>query len=320
MKKLSIIIPLYNTEKYIARCIRSCVEQSVESSDYEIIVVNDGSTDNSLQIAKSFENDYPHITVVTQKNQKQGAARNKGLTLAKGEYIWFVDSDDWIEPTAVKDLITIVQDNKVDIIRFDAFDHKNEQITPRLCNHIANHIYNRHEAFLENNFSVCVPFHLFRRQFLTENGFKFLTNIFFEDNELMVKIIERTNTFLYVKKHFYNVLLRDNSTTRTTDYSRYLNIVTVINSHVEYLSNNYYEENVRAVFCKRIARNLNSLLVGTARSPHAFQQAVNSLKKIDALNEIVKSSGSSFHLTEYRLLQHPDFLRRLLLIYYHRTI
>jgi len=92
--KLSIIIPLYNTEKYISHCIQSCIELNIDKERYEIIVVNDGSTDNSFEIVKLFEKTHRNITVITQKNQKQGAERNNGLKIAKGENIWFVDSDD----------------------------------------------------------------------------------------------------------------------------------------------------------------------------------------------------------------------------------
>ena len=95
MVKVSIITPVYNSEKYLCRCIDSLVNQTLK--DIEIILINDGSTDSSLQIAQECVKKDSRIIVLSQKNAKQGAARNRGLEIAKGEFITFVDSDDWLE-------------------------------------------------------------------------------------------------------------------------------------------------------------------------------------------------------------------------------
>ena len=96
MVKLSIIIPVYNTEEYLPRCLNSCLEQDLLANEYEIIAINDGSSDNSLQILNAYALKYPNIRVINQENRGLGATRNRGLNLAIGEYIWFVDSDDWV--------------------------------------------------------------------------------------------------------------------------------------------------------------------------------------------------------------------------------
>lgn len=92
---LSIIVPIYNAEKYIEECLNSCLAQDIDSSDYEIVCVNDGSEDNSLDILKKYEKSH-NIVVVDQKNAGVSSARNKGLLSAKGDFVWFVDSDDFI--------------------------------------------------------------------------------------------------------------------------------------------------------------------------------------------------------------------------------
>ena len=95
--KLSIIIPMYNVEPYIEKCLLSCLNQNIPHADYEIIVVNDGSPDGSLGIARRIASTVDNMLIVSQENGGLSAARNKGLSYAKGEYVWFVDSDDWIE-------------------------------------------------------------------------------------------------------------------------------------------------------------------------------------------------------------------------------
>ena len=92
---ISVIIPIYNTEKYLKDCINSVLKQTI--NDYEIILINDGSTDKSKEIAEQYCHDYDNISLINQSNKGQGAARNVGVVAAKGEYVYFLDSDDTIE-------------------------------------------------------------------------------------------------------------------------------------------------------------------------------------------------------------------------------
>ncbi len=315
MKFLSIIIPLYNTEHLIERCLNSCINQGFEEDEYEIIVVNDGSTDNSLDIAKSFESKYKNLIVITQKNQKQGTARNNGLKIATGEYIWFVDSDDWIEPNSLKEIYSFIN-CEIDVFRFDAIDYYSNTKKQRSCKHIPNRIYSRHEVLLENRFSVCVPFHLFKRKFLLENKLYFLENIFFEDNEFMLRVFEKTNKFLYVNKQLYCVFQRENSTTRTTDHKRYLDLFVVINSYIDYLQMNSFDTKIQRVFSLHISQCMNSLLIGTAKSSEVYESAVNYLVSNIFLFKYIRKSRSFFHIVEYQLLRYPFILRKLLIQFY----
>ena len=98
--KFSIIIPVYNVEKYLKKCLTSIVQQNF--NDYELILVDDGSTDMSGKICDEFEEKYNNIIVMHISNSGVSNARNKGLEIARGEYIWFVDSDDYVEPEALK--------------------------------------------------------------------------------------------------------------------------------------------------------------------------------------------------------------------------
>lgn len=102
---LSIIIPIFNVERYIDKCIQSVLNQRLLSIEYEVILVNDGTQDNSMQIAmKAIENHLPicHVKVVEQSNEGLSAARNKGLSIASGDYVWFVDSDDYISHDSIE--------------------------------------------------------------------------------------------------------------------------------------------------------------------------------------------------------------------------
>ena len=95
MPKISVIIPVYNVSEFIPKCLVSILNQNFD--DIEIICVNDGSSDNSLTILKDFENKDKRIIVIDKENEGSGVARNAGLAIAKGKYVYFVDGDDWLE-------------------------------------------------------------------------------------------------------------------------------------------------------------------------------------------------------------------------------
>ena len=110
---LSIVIPIYKVEPYITRCLNSCLQQTklILGKDYEIIAVDDGSPDNSGKITDELLADKHGCTVIHQENKGLSEARNAGLHIAQGEYVWYVDSDDWIETDAVSQLKTIANDS-----------------------------------------------------------------------------------------------------------------------------------------------------------------------------------------------------------------
>lgn len=114
--KISVIIPVYNTEKYLKQCLDSVLSQ--ELSDYEIICINDGSTDSSYKILNEYASIYKKIKLINIKNSGVSAARNIGLKYAEGEYILFVDSDDWIEPNSLEKLYDCIKKKNVDILEF----------------------------------------------------------------------------------------------------------------------------------------------------------------------------------------------------------
>ena len=116
--RLSIIIPAYNVDQYLDRCIESCESQDIHQNDYEIIIVNDGSCDKSLNIANALANKYSNVNVISQENQGLSIARNTGMTLAKGNYIWFVDSDDYIVKNCVGSVLALCEKNDLDIPSF----------------------------------------------------------------------------------------------------------------------------------------------------------------------------------------------------------
>ena len=161
--KLSIVIPVYNTEPYLDACLASCLKQDVDLSDYELVIVNDGTKDNAMAIAERFAKEYPNITIISQENAGLSAARNAGLVVSKGDYVWFVDSDDCIDKKALSLIFNKIED-KPDVICLQA----KRSDTYVLRNVFSGNVSNGHDVLLHDfsDWDRCVPYFVFNRQFL----------------------------------------------------------------------------------------------------------------------------------------------------------
>ena len=126
---LSIVVPVYNVEKYVRTCIESIFKQGLDEKCFEIIIVNDGSTDRSLEVITDIISQHSNIVVINQENQGLSVARNNGIAAAKGEYILMPDSDDILIENSLAPLLEISTDTKADLVVADFFTMTNEEIT-----------------------------------------------------------------------------------------------------------------------------------------------------------------------------------------------
>lgn len=218
--KLSLVIPMYNVELYIERCLNSCINQNLSPNEYEIIVINDGSKDNSLSIVEKIVQKYTNIHVISQINGGLSSARNTGLKNARGKYIWFIDSDDWIEPNVLKTLYDAASQNDLDILRFawNIVDEKNQKYSDS-SDAIHMPIYNECLSGIEYTKKVLgtvlyVPSFLYRREYLLEHSFFFKQGITYEDVEFNTRIIPPASRVMSIPQICYNYFQRNNSITK----------------------------------------------------------------------------------------------------------
>lgn len=139
--RLSIIIPFYNVERFISECLDSVFDQDIPLSEYEVICVNDGSPDHSREIVLDYMDRYPNLRLIEHdRNRKLGAARNTGRSIAKGKYIWNVDSDDKIVPDCLGEMLGICEENDLDVLEFTPKQFGEDGITdlphPRPCQQV----------------------------------------------------------------------------------------------------------------------------------------------------------------------------------------
>ena len=114
--KLSYIVPVYNVEAYLDKCLRSLYNQSLELADFEVVIINDGSSDSSIEIIEKYRTLYQNITLIEQENQGLSVARNNGINHAKGDYILCVDSDDFLIQDSISNLLQKAIDLNLDVV------------------------------------------------------------------------------------------------------------------------------------------------------------------------------------------------------------
>ena len=211
--KLSIIIPVYNLEKYIQRCIDSIYSQDVDNSEFEVIFVDDGSTDNSSSIIRRIP--YNNFKLIYQENARQGAARNNALGHAKGDYVWFVDGDDIIANGCLLKVLKIIENNQFDILFYKNKKRTNTHIETVDCPTKIKLSYFTGEEYLHERRLSLGPCYIFNRKFLLSNNLFFTERVFFEDSEYMPKVCFMAKNIIEADFTPYIIFFREGSTTNT---------------------------------------------------------------------------------------------------------
>lgn len=227
MIKLSIIIPVYNVEKYLRTCLDSIFNQVGNNSEYEVIVVNDGSPDNSKVIIDDYSKNYSNIVVINQKNQGLSAARNAGLRIAKGEYVWFVDSDDSIASGAVEYLSKEIEKEKCEVYVFSLIkvfesDGRMLNTNDTFISSKYNKYYNYVADGLFYNRKIHIgasPKNIFLRKFLLNNNLFFTEGIYHEDMEFFIRVLIYAKRIKPLNVHLYNYLIRSGGSITTSNIS-----------------------------------------------------------------------------------------------------
>ena len=229
---ISVIVPVYNVEKYLNRCIDSILNQTFKQ--IEIILVDDGSTDNSPTICDEYCDRYENIKVIHKENNRVAAARNDGIKIATGKYIALVDSDDWIEHNMLEEMYRKAEEFNTDITMCD-FGKVGVESEYTVSQPIREGYYDR--SMIETELFPCLIMFenielpptisnwtcLFRHEFLIENNLFYDEDIHYcEDSIFGSKAMYNANGFYYMKnKYFYNYFYNQNSTTSTCNMKKW---------------------------------------------------------------------------------------------------
>lgn len=217
-------MPFHNVEKYIEECIRSLYNQDILYDEYEVIAVNDYTKDESRNIVVKLLKEYTTLKLIDhEQNKRQGGARNTGLKAAKGKYVWFVDSDDYIKPNILNHLIKIVMDNQLQILHFDYVYVKTngciEEVysTNYLTEVLSGKLFIHHDGDIWWKKCIEVWRKIYEREFLISNNLYFDEDVFYEDFIYSLETLYKTDRMMHVPETPYCYRVNPSSFTNSKD-------------------------------------------------------------------------------------------------------
>lgn len=280
---VSIIVPVYNTEKYLQKCIFSLLNQ--EYSNIEILLIDDGSTDSSGKICNQFRLN-PKVIVIHQHNQGVSATRNKALGLARGEYLAFVDSDDYVHPDFITaPLKKIVKDGS-DIVLFDYYNCKNQAVTksdPINLNDYGMDINKTGNEIKNFTLTDCLPSFVWNKFYKRElwNDIFFPNNHTYEDVYAMTHILQKANKISYLAENLYyynrdNDGSISNSLASLNSYNRYCHF-DALKGRKTIIEENIPNTALKKLYFGRLFREGVATIITDMGNPQLSQTELNSV-------------------------------------------
>lgn len=231
MKKISFVIPAYNVEEHISKCLNSILSQSLDESVYEVLVINDGSTDATGDIVNEYIKKFKNIKLINQENKGLAETRNVGVRRSIGRYIWFVDSDDYIVENCTIDLLKFSEDNDLDMLLVAPAARVTEDFQKDWEKNFPLEIVKGKDYLACGAIDVGVWAYVFKRSFVEENKLHFLSGYYFEDVEFTPRAIFYAKNIGLLNFSVYHYIQRDQSIMHTFSPSRlshYINVAKAI--------------------------------------------------------------------------------------------
>lgn len=299
---LSFVVPVYNIAQYLPKCLDSLLNQDVNRENYEIIIVNDGSTDKSGVIAQEYASKYSNIALINQDNKGLSVARNIGIKAAKGKFIQFVDSDDFLEPNVEKALLEKMEQENLDILRFN-YQNVNEQYE-------IFEPYKSGKPFVDYTDEITdgltflterLGFGCYAWQFILKTSIirsipLFKEGVYFEDTEWTPRILSVAQRVTSVDTMVYNYLVRNGSITKGTTIEKKRKIVDDKLSLIESLKNQMDGVEDKRWYEGMISNIVISFLCCVAED--FFSERVAYVRRLRHMGVL---PISAFHLTSFAL-------------------
>lgn len=288
---LSVIIPCYNCEKFITRCVNSIIENSYEN--IEIILVNDGSKDNTLDVIRDLENKYSCIYTYSKYNTGVSDTRNYGISCARGKYIAFADSDDFIKDNMMKKMIDVAEENNVDIVCCDYVEKKDDIIIKSKFNYKAG-VYKSNYIlgeFLKGNVSISIWDKLFKRTLL--ENIRFNTNLAVgEDSLFCIETMDKANEVYVLDEDLYVYVQNDNSAIHSI--SEKILQISTIEKYINKEISTKYENEYKFFIADCMLRCIHTLSVSCDKNnKEKVYEYIKQIYDKNKIKEIITSKYSS---------------------------
>ncbi len=285
MPKFSIIVPVYNVEKYIGKCLESIKNQTYK--DYEVIVVNDGSTDKSMEIAKEY-----NVKVINTKHVSVSEARNIGVKHATGEYLMFLDSDDFWDNKLLEEITKSLK-NTPDLVRFQVRTVTDDGVVTNYNEEEFQDMTGEKafERIVTYHFVECVWAYAIKREYYIKEKFQFKKGMVHEDFGLTPLIIIKAKKVNSIKYIGYNYFRRKGSIMNTPDYEWTKTKVKDFYCHYLFLINEIEQTNIKQEVFKSYCANSVILEICTLKNPE-YREYKKKLKEDKVFDKLLTSTLS----------------------------
>lgn len=284
--RYSIIVPVYNTEKYIDKCLKSIFSNTYKN--FEVIIVNDGSTDKTENIINKYIKKYDNIIYIKQKNIGLSLARNNGVKKATGDYLLFIDSDDYVEKNLLENINKNIDD--LDVLRYQLNIVFNDKIIPYEEKEFnATDGIDAFEKIVKYKFIEMASLYVINRKYYLDNNFMFEKDVYHEDYGLLPLVIATAKKVKSINYLGYNYVQRDGSIMSSNDTEKMKkkmdDMLFLFTKAIKYLDNIPYSQNVKSFYANSIIDKYNSL---------SDKLKKEYIKKIKDLKVISYLSNDSF--------------------------
>ncbi len=313
--KISVIVPCYNVEKYIVRCIQSIENQTYGFENIELILINDASTDDTAALLEVYRQKYPQrvIVISLKKNGKQGAARNKGLDIASGKYVTFVDSDDMIDATMLEKMHNKIIEHDCDEVRCGM--HRFSRIQDIENRHIGtNDKYmdltddEQRKAYILSSMSCVVPSRLFKREVLEKNHIRFMEGVSYEDAHFSGICCFYISSRYWLDEELYYYYQNENGTMGTYSCQKNMDHILVSNGLFEELK----ERGIYEDIMKRFYHEINAYYLWMIfLNPMILIFGENNRQIKIYKEELLKNCPDIFDNAYLKGIQSPDLLKAI---------
>ncbi|MBU3142618.1 glycosyltransferase [Clostridium sp. CF012] len=330
---VSLIMPVYNVEAYIEKCLCSALSQTL--TDIEIIVVNDGSTDNSMKIVNSFASKYNNLRIINKENGGLSSARNSGLEIARGKYIAFIDSDDYIDKAMIEEMYASARDRQLDIVCCNLTKVDSEGTILGQEKNIVDYdrIYNKDEvirAYLTNNIPAYAWNKLYSKSLFVQGNITYPEGMLYEDIGTTFELFFKADRVGFIDEPLYSYVQREGAITKVPSFKAGRDIISTVNNIKSSLNESelYYKyEEVFQSFSLKYLFLANVLFYkryGQAKKlekvnnykEHDNYKDYNSYKELEGFRELVSikiAEINSKSIMHSKYLSTADKLKYLLL-------
>lgn len=296
--KLSIIVPVFNAEQYIDRCIKSIYAQTF--TDYEIILVNDGSQDNSLALCQKYADSDSRITIIDKENGGAGSARNMGIEIAKGEYLAFPDVDDWFEPNMYEELYVLAKQDNYDIV-FSGVNNYSQDL--RFINTVNCPVveFKTQEECRKSIMTLFptttifdVPWNkLYKRELVIKNGVKFTNLRRCQDAVFNLDVYRCAKSVGSIDKAYYNYINNDSDKVNKKFPKNYIDIIIYYYTHLKQILSDWemYSDKIKEHYD-------SSFVLGVFSAVNMFDNPKWGFSKKEQ-NEYVENILNKKEITEF---------------------